>query len=67
MSRWWSALGQMSLGVYLIHIALRPIVFFVMPKLVWAPSWVGVVLLTVLSFTGAFLLSKIPVLKSKIL
>lgn len=67
LSRVWSALGRMSLGVYLIHIALRPIVFFAMPKLLWAPSWTGVALLTILSFIAAFLFSKIPVVRNHIL
>ena len=59
----WSELGRMTLGVYLIHIALRPIVFFAMPKILWAPSWVGVVFLTLLSFLAVFFISKLPVIK----
>lgn len=67
LSNVWPALGRLSLGVYLVHIALRPIVFFAIPKLMLAPSWTGVALLTILSFITAFILSKTPVVRSQIL
>lgn len=63
----WSMLGRMSLGVYLIHLALRPIVFFALPKIAWAPSWTGIALLTTLSFIATFLVSKIPIIKNQVL
>lgn len=59
----WVALGKLTVGVYILHIALRPILFSLAPKIEWFPSYLGFVFLTFLTFLVVYGLSKFLFLK----
>jgi hypothetical protein len=54
----WVALGKLTVGVYILHIALRPILFSLAPKIEWFPSSLGFVFLACLTFLVVYVLSR---------
>jgi len=54
----WVALGKLTAGVYVLHIALRPILFSLAPKIEWFPNSLGFVFLAFLTFIVVYVLSR---------
>ena len=61
--QFWCQLGRLSLCAYLIHIALRSIIFSLSAKLPNSYTPILVLILAALSLITAFFISKIPRLK----
>jgi surface polysaccharide O-acyltransferase-like enzyme len=60
----WVALGKMTVGVYILHIAVRPIYFSIAPKIQWFPNSLGFIILTLLTFGVVWALTKFSVFKN---
>lgn len=48
-------LGKLTLGAYILHLAIRPLIFSLSHKMQWQTNFEGISILTVLSFFSAWL------------
>lgn len=60
----WINLGKLTVGVYILHIALRPIYFSIAPKIQWFPGSLGFVILVFLTFSVVWVLIKFRIFKN---
>lgn len=59
----WSELGKLTVGVYILHIAIRPIYFSIAPKVQWFPDSLGFIFLAVITFCIVWALTRFNTFK----